>query len=61
MYELTCLFATLEPPPPDLARFFEAVAGDQAEADRFVGVLAGTVAVSDFFSPENMQRVLASA
>ena len=61
MYELTCLFATLEPPPPDLARFFEVVASDQAEADRFLGVLAGTVAVSDFFAPENMQRVLASA
>jgi flavin-dependent dehydrogenase len=57
MYELTCQLATLEPPPPAMQQLFAALRENQAETDRFFGTLAGTVSVSEFFSPENMQRI----
>jgi 2-polyprenyl-6-methoxyphenol hydroxylase-like FAD-dependent oxidoreductase len=61
MYEFTCQLASLEPPPPELAEFlFAASRSPEASAD-FVGLLAGTVAVTDFLAPENVARVLESA
>lgn len=40
---------------------FAALHGNQSETDRFFGMLAGTVPVPEFFSPENIQRVIGSA
>lgn len=50
MYELTCALATLEPPPPDLARSLAAAAADEDAAQRFVSVIAGTLPVDAFFA-----------
>jgi 2-polyprenyl-6-methoxyphenol hydroxylase-like FAD-dependent oxidoreductase len=61
MYELTCGLATLDPPDPGMAAFLLAVAGDQAETNRFLGAIAGTVPIPEFFGPENVQRVLEKA
>jgi 2-polyprenyl-6-methoxyphenol hydroxylase-like FAD-dependent oxidoreductase len=58
MYEFTCQLATLEPPPPLMQRLFAALHGNQSETNRFFGVLAGTVPVREFFSRENMQRII---
>lgn len=49
MYELTCELATLEPPPPERARLLEAVSRTEHASQRFVSMIAGTVAVPDFF------------
>jgi 2-polyprenyl-6-methoxyphenol hydroxylase-like FAD-dependent oxidoreductase len=58
MYEFTCQWATLEPPPPEMQQLFAALQGDQAEINRFTGTLAGTVPIPEFFSPDNMERII---
>jgi hypothetical protein len=35
--------------------------GNEAETNRFIGTLAGTVPIPEFFSPQNMQRVIGTA
>jgi Dehydrogenases (flavoproteins) len=59
IYELTCQLAALKPPPPELAQLFFALQGNQAQTDRLIGAIVGTVPVQEFFSPENVQQILA--
>jgi hypothetical protein len=35
--------------------------GNQADIDRFHGVMAGTVSIPEFYAPENMQRIIETA
>jgi flavin-dependent dehydrogenase len=58
MYEYTCQFATLEPPPAHLQQLFAALRDNQAQTDRFLGTFTGTVAIQEFYSPENIQRIV---
>jgi flavin-dependent dehydrogenase len=58
LYELTCQLAGLRPPPPDLAAVLAALPADQADTDRFFGVIEGTTAVGDFFASESIGRIL---
>lgn len=58
MFELTCSLATLEPPPPHLAQLLAAVSGSQEASVDFVSMFAGAVGVRDFFSPDNVERIL---
>ena len=59
MYEFTCQLASFEPPPPHMLQLFRALYGNQAETNRFLGTIAGTVPIPEFFSPENIGRILA--
>lgn len=53
MYEFTYEQSSMQPPPPVMAEALAALADDPAETDRFFGVFAGTVPVSDVFgAPE---------
>jgi flavin-dependent dehydrogenase len=61
MYEYTCQFATLAPPPPEMQHLLTALRGNQPETDRFFGTIAGTVPIPEFFSPENIGRIMAQA
>jgi len=61
MYELTCRLATLEPPSPEMQAVLAALLGNQPDTDRFLGMLAGTVPIPEFFAPENVERILAAA
>ena len=61
MYEFTAELATLAPPPPELQQVLGAVHGNQAAMDAFVGVTAGIVSPAEFFSPEHLGPLLASA
>jgi 2-polyprenyl-6-methoxyphenol hydroxylase-like FAD-dependent oxidoreductase len=61
MYEFTTQLATLEPPPPEVQQVLGAVIGNQEATDGFVGVSTGTVSPADFFSPDNIGRIMASA
>ncbi len=62
IYEFTCqFFGTLEQPPVEMQQLFGALAGNQGETDRFLGTLAGTVPIPEYFSPENMQRIIGAA
>jgi flavin-dependent dehydrogenase len=58
IYEFTCQLAALEPPPPEMQQLFAALRGNQVETDRFMGVLAGTTSVPEYFAPDNLARVL---
>ncbi|HUP73570.1 MAG TPA: NAD(P)/FAD-dependent oxidoreductase [Acidimicrobiales bacterium] len=61
MYDFTCQLAHVElPPPPEMQQLIGALVGNQPEIDRFFGVMAGSVPVTDFFAPENVQRLLAA-
>jgi len=61
MYEFTTQLATLEPPPPPLQRLLEAMRGNQEAMDGFARVNAGTTSPEEFFSEENVGRILAAA
>lgn len=58
MFEYTCQLAKLEPPPIEMLRLFNALRTNPIETRRFLGTVTGTVPVQEFFSPENMNRVL---
>jgi 2-polyprenyl-6-methoxyphenol hydroxylase-like FAD-dependent oxidoreductase len=61
MYDFTTDFARLDPPPEQMARLYQALRTNQQETDRFVGTLAGTVPIPEFFAPENVQRIVTAA
>lgn len=61
MYEFTCEFATLAPPPPELQRLLFAMHGNQEAMDGFARVNAGVTSPADFFSEENVGRIFAAA
>ena len=58
MYEQNTRLAMLEPPPPEMVGLLEALRDDPAEAGRFLGTVAGTVPLRDFFSPDNVGRII---
>ncbi|MGH2881855.1 MAG: NAD(P)/FAD-dependent oxidoreductase [Solirubrobacteraceae bacterium] len=61
MYEFTTQFATLEPPPPELAQLLAAVHGNPEAMDAFARVNAGVTSPAEFFSDDNVERILAAA
>jgi flavin-dependent dehydrogenase len=56
-FDLTTQLAALEPPPPEIQRLLQALCDNPGQRSRFFGVLAHTVPVPEFFSPENMQAI----
>jgi 2-polyprenyl-6-methoxyphenol hydroxylase-like FAD-dependent oxidoreductase len=61
MYEFTQQLAGLEPPPPHMQQLFAALHANQEQTNRFFGTIAGTVPIPEFFSPENLGRIVAEA
>ena len=61
MFEHTTQLARLAPPPPELVRLLAALRGNRAEAGRFLGTVTGTVSIPEFFSPENVGRIVAAS
>jgi hypothetical protein len=61
MYNFTCDFATLSPPPPETQQLLAALPGNQVDTNRFLGTLAGTVPIPEFFAPENVLRIIGAA
>jgi hypothetical protein len=58
VYEFTHQLAALEPPPPQMQALFAALQDDEEEAGRFLGTVAGTVPLQEFFAPENVSRIV---
>ncbi len=58
MYQMTTDLASFAPPRPEQEQLFAALAGRPAEIDRFLGVLAGSVPIPDYFGPRNLLRLL---
>jgi flavin-dependent dehydrogenase len=61
IYEFTTQLATLEMPPPEMQQLLGAVHGNREAMDAFVSVTAGTVSPVEFFDPEHIGRIMASA
>ena len=61
IYEFTCDFAKIEPPPPEMQQLIGAMQGNQEAMDGFVSVMAGTLPAPEFFAPENAGRIMAEA
>jgi 2-polyprenyl-6-methoxyphenol hydroxylase-like FAD-dependent oxidoreductase len=58
-YQWTAEMAILDMPPrAENLALLKALSGDSKETERFFGVFAGTVAVEDFFSQENLARIV---
>jgi flavin-dependent dehydrogenase len=58
MYDYTCQLAALDPPSPELQCMFGALRGNQREAERFLGTIAGTVSPAEFYSEEAQRRIV---
>jgi flavin-dependent dehydrogenase len=61
MYEFNSELASLEPPSPEMQQLFGALRNNEAETERFFGVIAGITSPAEFFSPESMQRIMTAA
>jgi len=61
MYELTCELAKLQPPSSDMQAIMGALIGNDEQSGRFIGTIAGTVPIPEFFSPENVGTIMGAA
>ena len=61
IYEFTCQFAMLAPPPPEMRQLLGAVHGNPDAMNGFVRVISGVVSPAEFFSKENAGRIFAAA
>jgi len=61
VYELTCGLATLAPPPPEIQALYAALIHNQEETNRLIGTFAGSVPIRQFYSPENVARIMSHA
>ncbi|MEV3854057.1 aminotransferase class I/II-fold pyridoxal phosphate-dependent enzyme [Streptomyces sp. NPDC050095] len=59
-YDFACAQAELHPPRASDVDLLRAVAADQAQRDRLIGVFGDTVEADDFFSVQNVQAVMAA-
>ena len=57
LFEMTCEFATLQPPPPEMQQLLGALIGNQAGINQFMGTIDGTVPLSEFYAPVNLARL----
>ena len=61
LFDLTCQFAMLEPPPPDLRQLLTGLAGSQEGIDQFLGTIDGSVSAAEFYAPDNIKRLTSVA
>jgi flavin-dependent dehydrogenase len=61
VYEFTCEFATMEPPPPEVQQLIGAMQGNQEAQDAFISVQAATLPAPEFFAPDNVGKIMAGA
>lgn len=60
-YEKNYHAARLRPPTDEMRRLFAALRGNQVETNRFFGTIARTLPSQEFFSSENVQRIIDAA
>jgi len=61
MYELTCQFATLAPPPPEMQQLLGGIQGNQRAMDAFAQMNAGTLSPARFFAPDHLGSLMGGA
>ena len=57
-FDLTTQLAALAPPPPDVAALLAALEHNPEQRGRFFSMLAHGVPVEEFFSPENVAKIM---
>jgi flavin-dependent dehydrogenase len=58
MYEHTATLANVEvPPPAEVQALIGMVAGNARQTSRFLGLIAGSVPIPEFFSPESLAAI----
>jgi 2-polyprenyl-6-methoxyphenol hydroxylase-like FAD-dependent oxidoreductase len=60
-YDFTMKLASLQPPPQEMQQLFGALRGNQPDTNRFIGLIAQTTPVQEFFAEENVGRIMAGA
>jgi 2-polyprenyl-6-methoxyphenol hydroxylase-like FAD-dependent oxidoreductase len=60
VYDFTDDFAQLQPPPPEMQQLLGAMRENQDAMDDFVSVQAATLPAPEFFSDENVGRIMAA-
>ncbi len=60
-YEFTCRLADFQPPLSLTREFYVSLCASQEGINRFIGLFTHTVSISEFFSQEHIDRVLAGA
>jgi len=58
-YEMACDLGSLAPPAPHMAELLAATAASPQASQQFASVIAGTRAVSEFFSEANIAQIMA--
>ncbi|MBC8088273.1 MAG: NAD(P)/FAD-dependent oxidoreductase [Phycisphaerae bacterium] len=61
VYYFTAQMAQLAPPAPEVMQLFGALQHNQEDTNRYFGVFAQTVPVTEFFDPANLARIITSA
>src|SRR5258708_8902177 len=61
LYEYDTQRASMEAPPPEMQQLFAALQRNQEQTNRLLGLAEGSTSFSEFFSPENIQRIMAAA
>jgi 2-polyprenyl-6-methoxyphenol hydroxylase-like FAD-dependent oxidoreductase len=61
LYQFTSEMARLEAPTQEVIDLFVGLSQSQDDTDAYFGVFAQTVQVSEFFAPDNLQRISAAA
>ncbi len=61
LYEYDTQVASFSPRPPQMQQLLVALQGNQEQTNRFFGLAEGTTSIPEFFSPENIQRIMAAA
>lgn len=59
--EYIARIATLDEFPPEILGVIRALRHDDEQRDRFLGLVGGQTSFTEFFSPENCGRILATA
>ena len=57
LFEMTCDFATMQPPPAEMQQLLGSLIGNQEAINQFIGTSDGTVSMAEFYAPENLARL----
>jgi 2-polyprenyl-6-methoxyphenol hydroxylase-like FAD-dependent oxidoreductase len=61
MYEFTAQFASMMPPPPEQRQLMGAIHGNREAMNGFARVFAGVTSPAEFFSQENVGKILGAS
>jgi 2-polyprenyl-6-methoxyphenol hydroxylase-like FAD-dependent oxidoreductase len=58
MWEFTADVASFRPSKPEERVLFEALAKNQAQTDRFLGMITGAIPVREYLEPSNLRKIV---